>query len=125
MSCKRKHKDLSLSQKLDIVELASEKEPQTEISQQFGCSQSTVSKIISQKEELKHEASEINEDPLPAPKSRDVILALCTLRTFMEQHTADFSTFYKMETQMQKLITSKAKQHSIRVPYHKFCYTAV
>ena len=35
---------------------------------------------------------EINEDPLPAPKSRDVILALCTLRNFMEQHTADFST---------------------------------
>ena len=66
---------------------------------------------------------EISEDPSPAPKSRDVILALCTLRAFMEQHTADFSTFYKIENQMQKLITSKAKQCSIRdffkVPYPK------
>ena len=57
---------------------------------------------------------EINKDPSPALKSRDVILALCTLRAFMEQHTADFSTFYKLENQMQKLITSKAMQHSIR-----------
>ena len=57
---------------------------------------------------------EINEDPSPAPKSRDVILALCTLRAFIEHHTADFSTLYKMETQIQKLITSKTKQHSIR-----------
>lgn len=34
----------------------------------------------------------INEDPSSAPNSTDVILALCTLRAFMEQHTADFST---------------------------------
>ena len=58
MSCKRKCQDLSLSQKLEIVQLASEKVSQTEISQQFGCSQSMVSKIISQKEELKHKAAE-------------------------------------------------------------------
>ena len=54
-----------------------------------------VSKIINQKKELKHEANsedEINKDPSPAPKSKDVILALCILRAFMEQHTADFST---------------------------------
>ena len=58
---------------------------------------------------------ETGEDPLPVPpKSRDVILALCTLRAFMEQHTADFSTFYKIENQLQKLIVSKAKQRSIR-----------
>ena len=58
---------------------------------------------------------ETGEDPLPVPpKSRDVILALCTLRAFMEQHTADFSTFYKIETRLQKLIVSKAKQRSIR-----------
>ena len=56
MSCK--HKDLSLSQKLEIIQLVSEKVSQTEISQQFGCSQSTVSKMISQKEGLKHEAAE-------------------------------------------------------------------
>ena len=55
MSCKCK--DLSLSQKLEIIQLASEKVSQTEISQQFGCSQSTVSKMISQKERLKHEAA--------------------------------------------------------------------
>ena len=30
----------------------------------------------------------------------------------MEQHTADFSTFYKIENQLQKLIVSK--QRSIR-----------
>ena len=58
MSCKRKRKDLSLSQKLQIIQLASEKVSQTEISRQFGCSQSTVSKILSQKEELKHDAAE-------------------------------------------------------------------
>ena len=51
MSCKRK--DLSQSQKL-----ASENVSQTEISLQFGCSQSTVSKIISQKEDIKHDAAE-------------------------------------------------------------------
>ena len=54
--CKRK--DLSLSQKLQIIQLTSEKVPQTEISRQFGCSQSTVLKILSQKEELKHDAAE-------------------------------------------------------------------
>ena len=39
---------------------------------------------------------EINDDSLPVPiKSRDVMLALCTLR---EQHTVeDFSSFYKLE----------------------------
>ena len=58
MSCKHKYKDLSLSQKLETVQLASEKVSQTEIFRQFGCSQSTVSKIISQKKELKHEAAE-------------------------------------------------------------------
>ena len=56
MSCKCK--DFSLSQKLEIVQLASEKVSQTEISWKFGCSQSTVSNIINQKEELKHEATE-------------------------------------------------------------------
>ena len=30
------------------------------------------------------------------------------------QYASDFSTFYMMETQIQKLITSKGKQHSIR-----------
>ena len=50
---------------------------------------------------------ETSEDPLPVPpKSRDVILALCTLRAFMEQHMSDFSTFYKIENQLQKLIIS-------------------
>ena len=44
---------MSLSQKL-----ASENVSQTEISQQFGCSQSTVSKIISQKEDLNHNTAE-------------------------------------------------------------------
>ena len=56
MSCKRK--DLSLSQKLEIVQLASENVSQTEISRQFDCLQATVSKIISQKEDLKHDAAE-------------------------------------------------------------------
>ena len=58
MSFKRKWKNLSLSQKLKNVQIASEKVSQTEISQHFGCSQSTDSKIISQKEELKHEVAE-------------------------------------------------------------------
>ena len=154
MSCRRE--DLSLSQKLKIVQLASEKVSETEIFRQFGYSQSTVSKTISQKEELKHEAAdnkikdckrhgilidedisvsvcqdtvdpqpdsedEINEDLSPASKSRHVILALCTLRGFMEQHTEDVSTFYKMETQIQKLMTSKAKQHGIRDFFQSTC----
>ena len=46
---------------IEIVQLASENESQSEISRQFGCSQSTVSKIISQKEDLKHDAAE-NKD---------------------------------------------------------------
>lgn len=55
---KRKRNDLLLSQKLEILQLASEKVSQTELSQRFGCSQSTISKIISQKDELKQDAAE-------------------------------------------------------------------
>ena len=58
MNCKCNHKDLSLSQKLEIVQLASEKVFQTELSQQFGCSQSMISTILSQKDELKQDAAE-------------------------------------------------------------------
>ena len=54
----RKCKDLSLSQKLEIIQLASEKVSQTEISQRFGCSQSTVSKILRQKDEVRQDAAE-------------------------------------------------------------------
>ena len=50
MNCKHKHKDLSLSQKLEIIQLTSEVF-QTELSQWFGCSQSTISKILDQKDE--------------------------------------------------------------------------
>ena len=58
MSCKHKRKGLSLSQRLEIIQLTSENVFQTGISWQFGCSQSTVFKIIvSQKEEIKHEGS--------------------------------------------------------------------
>ena len=54
----RKRKDLSLSQKLEIIQLASEKVSQTEISQRFGCSQSTMSKILRQKDEVRQDAAE-------------------------------------------------------------------
>ena len=91
MSCKHKHTDLLLSQKLEIIQLAPEKVSQTEISQQLGCSQSTVSKIVSQKRRLSmmwptwsvmafilwyariltpSQRDEISEDSLPAPKGK-------------------------------------------------------
>ena len=52
MNCKCKPKDLSLSQKIEIIQLASEKVFQTELSQQFGCSQSMISKILVRKMSL-------------------------------------------------------------------------
>lgn len=58
VSGKRKRRDLSLSQKLEIVKLASENVSQTELSQRFGCSQSKISKIISRKDEIKLDAAE-------------------------------------------------------------------
>ena len=57
-SCKRKRTDLSLSQKLEIVQLASEKVSQTHLAQKFGCSQSTISKIPCQKDEIRQDAAE-------------------------------------------------------------------
>ena len=58
-SCKRKRTDLSLSQKkLKIVQLSSEKVSQTHLAQKFGCSQSTISKILRQKDEIKQDATE-------------------------------------------------------------------
>ena len=58
MTCKRKRMDLALAQKLDILQLSSEKMSQTEISQRFGCSQSTISKVLRQKAELKQDAAD-------------------------------------------------------------------
>ena len=52
MSCKCKFMNLLLSQKLEF-QVNSEKVSQTELSQWFGCSQSTISKILSQNYELK------------------------------------------------------------------------
>ena len=57
-SCKRKRTDLSLSQKLEIVQLASEKVSQTHLAQKFGCSQSAISKILCQKDEIRQDAAE-------------------------------------------------------------------
>ena len=55
---KRKRKDLSLSQKLEIVKLSLENVSQTELSRRFSCSQSTISKILSRKDALIQEAAE-------------------------------------------------------------------
>ena len=57
-SLKRKRTDLSLSQKLEIVQLASEKISQTRLAQRFSCSQSTISKILRQKDEIRQDAAE-------------------------------------------------------------------
>ena len=57
-SCKRKQTDLSLSQKLEIVQLSLEKVSQTHLAQKFGCSQSTISKILRQKDEIRQDATE-------------------------------------------------------------------
>ena len=52
MSCKCKCVNLLLSQKLEF-QVTSEKVSHTELSQWLGCSQSTISKILSQNDELK------------------------------------------------------------------------
>ena len=57
-SCKRKRTDLSRSQKLKIVQLSLEKVSQTHLAQKFGCSQSTISKILRQKDEIRQDATE-------------------------------------------------------------------
>ena len=57
-SCKRKRTDLSLSQRLEIVQLSSEKVSQTHLAKIFGCSQSTSSKILRQKDEIRRDATE-------------------------------------------------------------------
>ena len=57
-SCKRKWIDLSRSQKLEIVQLSLEKVSQTHLAQKFGCSQSTISKILRQKDEIRQDATE-------------------------------------------------------------------
>ena len=55
MSEKRKRNDLSLSQKLEILKQAGSSS-QTALAQQYGCSQSAISKIIKQKASLLEEA---------------------------------------------------------------------
>ena len=57
-SCKRKRIDLSRSQKLEIVQLSLEKVSQTHLAQKLGCSQSTISKILRQKDEIRQDATE-------------------------------------------------------------------
>ena len=57
-SCKHKRTDLSLSQKLEIVQLSLEKVSQTHLAQKLGCSQSTISKILRQKDEIRQDATE-------------------------------------------------------------------
>ena len=52
MSCKCKCMNLLLSQKLEF-QVTSEKVSHTELSQWLGCSQSIISKILSQNDELK------------------------------------------------------------------------
>ena len=55
------------------------------------------------------------EEPSPVPTGGEVIQALCTLRAYMEQHReTDFSAFYTMENQVQKLFTTRAKQTCIK-----------
>ena len=47
------------------------------------------------------------EEPSPVPTGGEVIQALCTLRAYMEQHReTDFSAFYTMGNQIQKLFTT-------------------
>ena len=58
MSCgKRKRTDLTLAQKVAIVDLAS-KMTQTELSQRFGCAQLTISNVLRQKGQLVKDAAE-------------------------------------------------------------------
>ena len=59
-SCKAKRKqtDLSLNQKLEIIQLSSEKVSHTHLVQKFGCSLSTISKILPQKDEIRQDAAE-------------------------------------------------------------------
>ena len=52
MGSKRKRSELSLSQKMEIIQLSEDKVSQTEISRRFECSRYTVSKIQKQKDEL-------------------------------------------------------------------------
>ena len=52
MGSKRKRSELSLSQKMEIIQLSEDKVSQTEISRRFECSRYTVSKILKQKDEL-------------------------------------------------------------------------
>ena len=59
-SCKAKRKrtDLSLSQKLKIIQLSSEKVSQTQLAQKFGFSQSTIPKILHQNDEIRQDTAE-------------------------------------------------------------------
>ena len=57
-SCKRKWTDLSRSHKLEIVQLSLEKVSQTHLAKKFGCSQSTISKILCQKDEIRQDPAE-------------------------------------------------------------------
>ena len=58
MSCgKRKRMDLMLAQKLEIIDLAS-KVTQIVLSQHFDCAQSTISKVLCQKDQLMKDAAE-------------------------------------------------------------------
>ncbi|XP_069132369.1 uncharacterized protein [Argopecten irradians] len=52
-SLKKKRNDLSLAQKMDIVDMLDEKLSQAEVAQRLKCSQSTISRIASKKEEIR------------------------------------------------------------------------
>ena len=58
MVVRRKHTDLSLGLKMEIIQLVQEKLSQQEITTRFGCSQSAVSKIVKTKETVMREEEE-------------------------------------------------------------------
>ena len=52
--------------------------------------------------------------PARVPRSGEVLQAIGTLRAFLELNKSELTTFYAMEDQVLKLVSSTAKQTSIR-----------
>ena len=94
-SCKRKWTDLSLSQKLDIIIQLSSEVSQTHLVQKFDCSQSTILKILRQKDESRRDATENkvkDRKQKLGGKDDDVEKALYTWFTDARAHDALITT---------------------------------
>ena len=69
---------------------------------------------LQQENEIEEHESDGSDEPSAAPKPGDAVLAMQTVRCFMEKAGADLNQFYVLENQVLRLVPSACSQTSIR-----------